>query len=731
MEAAGRRAAWRDQRERVLDTASFTAMSATFIVSITLLALASRTRSPDGPNLQTKSGRCHKPSLFVALLAVSTARLGLCIIAKMWVFHRRPRWQAEHIEDEHVHEDGLELEPYVGVIEPCVGVIDEHPDMVEASSLGSTHSLPLPQAPSECGTHSLCVTRPASAPGHRPSSRLVTAAASPSSASHNHVLLNFPLSPSPSSHSPSPSHPPSSPPAVPTDCASSSARSSWCSSSVVDHASSHGSADPAASCEPSPGLSESEANVSTLSVALATASSSPRQHISSLSIASTLPVGSTAGQAYPPPLPLSSALAYPEPSESNSERWLRLRIKCAATADVLAVKVINSMAIVHVMLWILGSVACFSQIPNVHEDNCYRSAPLLWWPLLFTTILFGWLHAVYYAYMVIGSVILLLIAGCYLMLAHLFGWPVRPFLGMVRPRTPQPEKLTEDDLKACPVVAYVPDPSEPLPEPSIYEPSKAESLHEGTSKGVASTLLKKVMGLEDDKSDQVSADEPKDEPKDESRDEPRGEPVPPGEVDPARLRLRGVILKAHQVTCAICQSSFVPPREVPGQEMYEIERLRQLPCKHVFHVECVDNWLTNHSGICPYCSQNVKDLLKAQKTEGESGSTPVTTSAAPAAPVAPAPANPQLRADTSLASLTRDLAALALKPPSKRKQRTNKKNKVPEFRYRVGAPRPLTRPSLGEKKPKPKGHVHVRIEPRSRRHAMHRRHRVPSPTPTV
>ncbi|BEJ11732.1 hypothetical protein CspHIS471_0201920 [Cutaneotrichosporon sp. HIS471] len=650
-------------------------MSATFIASITVLALASRTRSPDGPNLQTESGRCHSPTVFVALLAMSTARLGLCIIAKMWVFHRRPRLQAEDIEDEHAHEDGLELEPYVGVIE-------EHPDMVEAPSLGSTQSLPLPQAPSECGTHSLCVTRPVSAPGHRPSSSLVTAAASPSSASHNHVLLNFPLSPSSSSHPPSPSHPSSSPPATPTDCASSSARSSWRSSSVVDHASSHGSADPAASCEARPGLSENEATVSTLSVALATASSSARQHISPLSIASTLPVGSTAGQAYPPPLPLSSALAYPEPSESNSERWLRLRIKCAATADVLAAQVINSMTIVHVVLWLIGSAVCFAQLPTVNEDNCYRSAPLLWWPLFVTTILFGWLHAVYYAYLVIGGVILLLIAGCYLMLAHLFGW--------------------------------------------------------------------KVIGLEDDKSDQVSADEPKDEPKDESRDEPRGEPVPPGEVDPARLQLRGVILKAHQVTCAICQSSFVPPREVPGQEMYEIERLRQLPCKHVFHVECVDNWLTNHSGICPYCLQNVKDLLKAQKTEGESGvpgddtsvgdtqrrqapvgSTPVTTPAAPAAPVARAPANPQLRADTSLASLTRDLAALALKPPSKRKQRTKKKNQVPEFRYRVGAPRPLTRPPLREKKPKPKGHVHVRIEPRSRRHAMHRRHRVPSPTPTV
>jgi len=47
--------------------------------------------------------------------------------------------------------------------------------------------------------------------------------------------------------------------------------------------------------------------------------------------------------------------------------------------------------------------------------------------------------------------------------------------------------------------------------------------------------------------------------------------------------------------CAIC---FL--------EYSEGAQLRELPCRHAFHAECVDQWLRRHSSTCPMCRKRVR-----------------------------------------------------------------------------------------------------------------------------
>lgn len=89
-----------------------------------------------------------------------------------------------------------------------------------------------------------------------------------------------------------------------------------------------------------------------------------------------------------------------------------------------------------------------------------------------------------------------------------------------------------------------------------------------------------------------------------------GRPLSLSEINRERLPHPLRVLGANKATCGICHAEFLPPCTVEGKDEYELEVLRELPCLHTFHRECVDEWLLNHADTCPYCTQSVPDMLK-------------------------------------------------------------------------------------------------------------------------
>ncbi|KAF2128174.1 hypothetical protein P153DRAFT_319525 [Dothidotthia symphoricarpi CBS 119687] len=66
---------------------------------------------------------------------------------------------------------------------------------------------------------------------------------------------------------------------------------------------------------------------------------------------------------------------------------------------------------------------------------------------------------------------------------------------------------------------------------------------------------------------------------------PSAHPTPPS----------GTSAALSQTTCAICIDDFEPNES----------QVRELPCRHIFHPECIDTFLLRNSSLCPLCKQSV------------------------------------------------------------------------------------------------------------------------------
>ncbi|KAF9124971.1 hypothetical protein BGW39_007758, partial [Mortierella sp. 14UC] len=68
---------------------------------------------------------------------------------------------------------------------------------------------------------------------------------------------------------------------------------------------------------------------------------------------------------------------------------------------------------------------------------------------------------------------------------------------------------------------------------------------------------------------------------------------------PARRNRAGKQRKRRYDPCAICL------------EEYEVgDQLRELPCKHFFHAQCIDPWFKDVHGVCPVCKRDYSEAGK-------------------------------------------------------------------------------------------------------------------------
>ncbi len=90
--------------------------------------------------------------------------------------------------------------------------------------------------------------------------------------------------------------------------------------------------------------------------------------------------------------------------------------------------------------------------------------------------------------------------------------------------------------------------------------------------------------------------EPTDNPKEAATEEPSAEATtnPTEEEVVARAALPKREVPFSQPTCSICLDDFEHNQTI----------VRELPCSHIFHPECIDGFLKDNSSLCPMCKKS-------------------------------------------------------------------------------------------------------------------------------
>ncbi|KAF9361933.1 E3 ubiquitin-protein ligase rnf13 [Mortierella sp. AD094] len=81
---------------------------------------------------------------------------------------------------------------------------------------------------------------------------------------------------------------------------------------------------------------------------------------------------------------------------------------------------------------------------------------------------------------------------------------------------------------------------------------------------------------------------------------------------PVKVFFKSKVKGNEPVECVICLEDYVDEDE-----------LRVLPCRHEYHVACIDNWLTNRKKFCPICKRDICAATETTPLLGSSSRSPI------------------------------------------------------------------------------------------------------------
>lgn len=149
-------------------------------------------------------------------------------------------------------------------------------------------------------------------------------------------------------------------------------------------------------------------------------------------------------------------------------------------------------------------------------------------------------------------------------------------------------------------------PSQPSPSQPLQSPNLNTTNQNIQQFIVNMNALNNIFGQIFQYDDEDSYDSGSEELDEEMQEFLKPVPVPVPEEMMEKLQIKTYNSEMGYDKCSVCFENFLDSKIIKS-------KVRELACGHIYHADCVDEWLKKHP-TCPVCSADQRVLLKQNKS---------------------------------------------------------------------------------------------------------------------